>query len=94
VFLGHGVSFTDAFIIEAMAQLVRAATFLIPASIGAQEGVFLVMGTVLTGSPVNGVALAAVRRARELVMVLWGLAVFHRLKPAIEDTSAALDDGR
>jgi len=94
VFLGHGVSFTDAFIIEAMAQLVRSATFLIPASIGAQEGVFLIMGTVLTGSPVNGVALAAVRRARELVMVLWGLTVFHRLKPALEDTPTALGDGR
>ena len=37
-FLGHEVSFTDLWIIEALSQLVRVGSFFIPLSIGAQEG--------------------------------------------------------
>lgn len=74
-FLGHPVSFTDAWIIEAVAQLVRAGTFFIPASIGAQEGAFLLVCTSLTGDPLLGVALALIRRAREIVWMLSGLAL-------------------
>ena len=56
--LGHPVSFADACIIEAVTQLVRAATFVIPASIGAQEGAFLVIGTAITGQPSLALAMA------------------------------------
>lgn len=83
--IGREVSFADAWIIETVAQLVRAGTFFIPASIGAQEGMFLLMGSLVTGSAAPGIALAAVRRAREIVWILWGMAVFHRLKPVIEE---------
>lgn len=67
-FLGRSISFAEAWMIEAAAQLVRAGTFFIPASIGAQEGAFVVMCTAITGSPTLGVAAALVRRIRE---VLW-----------------------
>lgn len=83
-FLGHPVSLSEAWIIEAVAQLVRFATFFIPASIGAQEGAFLLTLTAITGSPGLGVAVAVVRRMRELVWIVWGLALgaMFTLKPS------------
>jgi len=83
-FIGHPISMVDAWIIEAMTQMLRAGTFFIPASIGVQEGVFLVLGSALTGSAAPGLALAAVRRAREIIWVVWGLVVFYVLKPNTE----------
>jgi uncharacterized protein (TIRG00374 family) len=79
-FLGHPITLTDAWIIEAAAQLVRAATFFIPASIGAQEGAFLVIGSAVTGSPSLGITMAIVRRAREIIWVAWGIVAFYTTK--------------
>jgi uncharacterized protein (TIRG00374 family) len=70
--LGHPVSFIDAWIIEAAIQLVRTAAFIMPASLGVQEGAFLLLYTAITGSPDLGLAVALVRRARELVWLGWG----------------------
>ncbi len=72
-FLGHPVSLSEAWIIEAATQLVRTGTFFIPASIGAQEGAFMVISAAITGSPALGVAVAVVRRFREILWILWGL---------------------
>ena len=90
-FLGHPVSFVDAWIIEAVAQLVRTGTFFIPASIGAQEGAFLLVCAAMTGSPALGVAVAVVRRIREIVWIVWGmgLGLMYTLKPAAEPVTAA-----
>ncbi|MEK7245778.1 MAG: flippase-like domain-containing protein, partial [Pseudomonadota bacterium] len=49
IFLGQPVSFTDAWIIESVAQLIRSAAFFIPAAVGAQEGAFLLVFSVMTG---------------------------------------------
>ena len=73
VFIGRPISFADAWIIESAAQLVRAGTFFIPASIGAQEGTFLLVYGAMTGSPALGAAVAVVRRLREIIWILWGL---------------------
>lgn len=72
VFLDHPISWNDAWIIEAAVQLVRAGTFFIPASIGAQEGAFLLVYGAMTGSPGLGVTVAVVRRFREILWLLWG----------------------
>ena len=61
--------------IEAIAQMVRAGTFLIPASIGAQEGAFMLVYTVITGSPALGIAVAMTRRFREVLWLVWGASV-------------------
>ncbi len=73
LFLGTPVSFTDAWIIEAFAQLIRAGTFFIPASIGAQEGAFVLVCATLTGSASSGLAAALVRRFREILWIGGGL---------------------
>lgn len=73
--LGHPVTWQEAWIIEAAAQLVRAGTFFIPASIGAQEGIFLLICTAVTGSPTVGIAVAVVRRLRDIVWFGLGFTV-------------------
>jgi uncharacterized protein (TIRG00374 family) len=74
MFMGHPLSFTDAWIIEAMTQMVRAGAFFIPAGLGAQEGIQMLVVSTLTGRPDLGLALALVRRGRELLWLLLGLA--------------------
>ena len=73
--MGEPVSFADAWVIEAMVQMVRAATFFIPASLGAQEAIIMVVTGAITGDPGQGLAVALLRRGRELLWVLAGLAL-------------------
>jgi uncharacterized protein (TIRG00374 family) len=87
--IGNPISFTDAWIIETVAQLVRSATFFIPANIGAQEGAFLLVGAAITGQPSFGLTVALARRIREIVWAAWGLTIFYVLKPQIDDTPSA-----
>ena len=74
-FLGHPVSLPEAWIIESMTQMVRAGSFFIPASIGAQDGALVLMCTAITGSPELGVAVALVRRMREIIWIASGFAL-------------------
>ena len=73
LFLGHPVDWSVAWIIEAATQMVRTAAFFIPAAIGVQEGTFLIICGLLTGSPGIGVAAALIRRAREIIWIIAGL---------------------
>lgn len=75
VFLGAPVSFWEAWIIEATAQLVRAGLFFIPAGIGVQEGAFVLICGAITGTPALGVAVSIVRRIREVVWIAWGFLI-------------------
>jgi len=96
LFLEHPVSMTEAWIIEAAAQLVRAGVFFIPAGIGAQEGTFLLVCAAITGSPVLGVAVAMVRRFREILWILWGVllgAMFSLRAPHAETENQRISGG-
>ncbi len=77
-FLDRPVTFAEAWIIEAGAQLVRSATFFIPAGIGAQEGAFLLLCGAITGQPALGLAVALIRRLREIIWIAWGFALGWR----------------
>lgn len=74
-FLGYPVALYEAWMIGTMIELVRAGTFFIPASLGAAEVTFVVMAEALTGQGAIGLAIALVRRARELVWIAWGLCL-------------------
>ena len=74
-FLDHPVTFQEAWIVEAFAQLVRASTFFVPASIGTQDGAFVLVVTAITGNPALGLAVAIVRRGREIVWIALGLTI-------------------
>ena len=75
LFLGHPISWADAWIIEAVAQMVRTGAFFIPAAIGVQEGAFLLICGAITGSAPLGVAVSVIRRIREIIWIVWGFAV-------------------
>jgi len=75
-FLGHPISFIDAWVIEAMAQLVRAGTSFIPASIGAQEGAIVLACSAITGDSTLGFALSVIRRVREIVWIIGGIGLW------------------
>ncbi|MGE4014073.1 MAG: lysylphosphatidylglycerol synthase domain-containing protein [Alphaproteobacteria bacterium] len=77
-------SWTDAFIIESIVQFLRAGIFFVPAGVGIQEGAFFLLGTALTGNPAIGIVVGGVRRIRELIWIMWGLAIGWRysLAPA------------
>lgn len=82
--IGYPVGFGEAWMIECMVQLVRTATFFIPAGLGTQEGAFLLVVGAITGVASAGVATALVRRFRDLLWIGLSLALasFYSVTPA------------
>jgi len=90
--IGHPVSWLDAWVIEAMVQMIRTAAFFIPAGIGAQEGALMLACGAIAGSPNVGIAAALVRRFRELIWIGASLALaaaFHVSPNMAVDTSTS-----
>jgi len=75
MFLGHPITFADAWMVESAVVLVRAGSFFIPAHLGVQDGAIALLGQALGGSPEIGLAVALLRRGRELAWTAVGLAV-------------------
>jgi glycosyltransferase 2 family protein len=73
--LGEPVGAAEAITVQALVLLVRAVFFFVPADVGTQEGAFVLAGGMLLGSPALGLALAAIHRARDVAVVLVGIAV-------------------
>jgi uncharacterized protein (TIRG00374 family) len=86
-FLQHPISFTDAWLLDSVAQLVRAGTFFIPANIGTLEGSLVVLGASLTGSPELGLTISVIRRFKDILWILLGLLIWwlFSLKPILPD---------
>ena len=76
-FLGHPVSVVDALIVDAVTHAASTAAFVVPAAIGVQEGVFMIIGSLLGLTPELSLALALMRRARDLILFLPGLLVWQ-----------------
>jgi uncharacterized protein (TIRG00374 family) len=74
-FLGRPVPFADALVIESFLVLVRSTLFFVPADLGTQEGALVLICGAVAGSPAAGLALSAIRRVRDLIFMLWGLAI-------------------
>jgi hypothetical protein len=83
-FLGAPVSLATALVIEAGATGARAAGFLVPASLGVQEGGVVGVAALLGVGAEAGLAVAVVRRIREAVLIVAGyacLALARRARP-------------
>jgi uncharacterized membrane protein YbhN (UPF0104 family) len=74
--LGIDASVLTATVIEALGSGVRFATFLVPASLGAFEGANAAAFGALGFGAGAGLAFSLVRRARQVVWVVLGLAIF------------------
>jgi hypothetical protein len=73
--LGSPVDPATALVIEAFASTVRSATFLIPASLGAQEGGFVAVFLAYGLSASTGLAFGLLRRLREGTWAAVGFAL-------------------
>jgi uncharacterized protein (TIRG00374 family) len=73
--LGYPISFAEALMIESFLALVRSTLFFVPADVGTQEGALVLICSAITGSPATGLALATIRRVRDLLLVSGGLAI-------------------
>jgi hypothetical protein len=76
-FLGRAVPFADAFIIEAVIQALSSSAFIVPGALGVQEGGFLAVGGMLGLAPELALALALMRRARDVIIFLPALVVWQ-----------------
>jgi uncharacterized membrane protein YbhN (UPF0104 family) len=79
-FLGIEGGWHTAITIEVLAQVIDAALFFVPARAGTQEGGFVLIFTLLGLPPAKGLAMAIIRRLRQLCWALVGLIVLssHR----------------
>lgn len=76
--IGHPITLAEALVIEAFAQVLRNAGFLLPGAAGVQEGA-IIAGGMLLGVPVGPMATAAlVRRSREILVGGAGLLAWRR----------------
>lgn len=92
-FMGYEVTLIAAIIIESLSQAVRSAGFFIPASLGVQEGGYLLFGTMMGLSPEVALALSLVRRVRQLLvgvpgLLAWQLYEGRRLVVARQESSS------
>jgi uncharacterized membrane protein YbhN (UPF0104 family) len=81
--IGYPLTLAEVIIIESLVQLVRTITFFIPAGLGTQEGTFFIVVGSLTGVPSAGLAVALIRRFRELIWLAASflLAIFYSVNP-------------
>jgi putative membrane protein len=84
VALGHPVGVGDAVMVTALIEAASSSAFLVPGALGVQEGGFLVLGQILGLPSEVSLALALVRRARDVLvfgpaLALWQLGEGRRL---------------
>jgi putative membrane protein len=71
--LGHPVSLLQAVMLEAVCTAANSFGFLLPGALGIREGGLLAIGTLLGIPPETVMALALIKRARELAVGIPGL---------------------
>jgi hypothetical protein len=77
-FMGFEIGFPGAFIIESLTQVICAAAFIMPASLGAQEAAYMTIGVWLFGIPPEaGLALSLVQRLKDVLFGIPGLLVWQ-----------------
>jgi putative membrane protein len=77
--LGHPIGVAEAVILESLGQTMRSVGFMLPGGLGAQEGGIVAGGLLLGIGPDLALAIALIKRARELAygvpgLIAWSLA--------------------
>jgi len=75
-FVAHPVSWGQALILESLSMAVRAAAFMLPGGLGAQEASLVLLGPMVGISAETALALALVKRLREIIVGVSGLWVW------------------
>jgi glycosyltransferase 2 family protein len=92
--LGLTASITTAIIIEALGSGVRFATFLVPASLGPSEAANAAALAALGFGAGAGLAFSFVRRARQVVWIVLGIAVLVVMRWSAGRAAIATDSAR
>lgn len=79
-YLGSPIGLAPAIAFHGLSFLARSAGFFIPGALGIQEGGYVLIGTIMGIPAETALALALIRRARELLFGLPGLAVLAVLR--------------
>lgn len=72
--LGHPVDVRTALLFESLGQAIRTGAFAVPGALGVQEGGYVLVGSALGIEPGVALGLSLVRRVRELLLGVPGLA--------------------
>ncbi len=79
-FLGIDVSLAEGFMIESLSQMLRTTAFAIPGALGIQEGGTILLCGVFGIGPEIALALSLMKRLREIVLGVPGIAMWLRLE--------------
>lgn len=85
-FMGKPIGWVDAVILESLGTALRSIVFFVPGALGIQEGGFLMIGLALGIGAPDALAMALIKRVRELLvggpgLIAWAAAV-RRPAPA------------
>jgi len=83
--LGLDIPLFDCIVLESFLQLVRTGSFFIPMSLGVQEGGLAFFVSAMGFSPVSGLALSLLKRARQILWIgigflVWGIYHYQEAK--------------
>jgi putative membrane protein len=76
-FLGRPVSVVDAIVLESLLQAIRNAAFPVPGALGVQDGGLMLLAPLVGVGPDIGLAVSLLKRARETLLGVPGLAVLY-----------------
>ncbi len=76
-FMGHEIGWQVAFFVESVSQMVCAAAFIMPASLGAQEAAYMTVGMFFGVPPAQGLALSLVQRIKDVLVGIAGLLLWQ-----------------
>jgi len=93
-FAGEPLPFGDAMVIESLVYAIRTTAFVVPNSVGVQEGAYILLGGSFGLSPEMALALSFLKRARDLtiglpVIALWQAIEGGRLMRRLSRKAAA-----
>ncbi len=86
--LGEPIGWAEAWMLTALVELLAAGLFVIPAGLGAVEVGFVVLVEAMTGQASLGLAVALLRRGREIFWIAWGLAIGWVYPPELRAAAA------
>lgn len=71
------IGLLDAFMIEGLSAVLRAAAFIVPAAIGIQEGSFVLLGAIVGYEPAVMLVVVLIKRGREILLGVPALTLWQ-----------------
>lgn len=79
-FAGQPIPFGSVMVIESLVYAIRSTAFIVPNSMGVQEGAYVLLGSAFGLTPEMALALSFVKRARDLAIGLPTIALWQAIE--------------